>query len=201
MTVSPGTGAGIGIAIGLLVLFIAGPVAYRYNKRRRIQQVNSPPENQLEAGEKPQLDGTPLSPSIWRNSNRASSIHSRSDVVQPDLEHGLGISGQPISEAGGSEIGEVDSRQLPAEISALNERNRAEFDIDIQSPYVGHRAELRSDALTPPESSKPNTLPTIPEPMHAQKAEQLPRQDSGESGDLPQLPILPGPVLPPKVRK
>ncbi len=197
MGVSPGTGAGIGIALGLLILFIAGPVAYKHNKKRRLRlQSTQPVDNTLEDGEKAQLDGTPISPTTWRDSNYAASVISGPETVPQTMNAGLGIQQRPISEAAGSQVVEVDGIEVPAELHARDARQRAELD-NVQSAYGGRRAELRADALTPPESLGPSTAAA-----NALVSSRPPREgDIGRTTSdtsLPQMPVLPGPILPPK---
>lgn len=206
MGVSPGTGAGIGIALALLALFIAGPVAYKHRKRQRaLAEAEHPTDGVLEAGQKPQLEDTAVSHTTWRNSNYASSNVSGPEMASLNESAGLGIQRRPISEAAGSEIGEVDGYEIPAEVDATDEGQRAELAIGAQSPYDGRRAELRSDALTPPEALEAQQHPHR-HLAETNNAEARPTLDSGggrmtSDTSLPNMPVLPGPVLPPKNRK
>lgn len=152
MGVSPGTGAGIGIACFLLVLFIAGPVAYRHRKKTRLQQQTSAKD--LEAEQTPQLDGSQVSPSTQRASGM-SQIGQWIPEVDADREvRGIGIyvnrsREHPIPEADGQTIPEAHG-QAVAELHVERSDERAELDTGTRLP---ERAELRADLPTPAASS------------------------------------------------
>ena len=208
MGVSPGTGAGIGIAVGLLVLFLVGPVAYKHNKKRRAsaQLQQTPTDSHLEAGQKAQLEDTAVSPNTWRNSNYASSTLSGPEVVSQNTSAGSGIQRRPISEAAGSEVAEADGAMIPAKTDAGDETARAELAVGGQSPYGGRRAELRADALTPPESlgQPPQHLSqlgaaTTSAASHSRPVTAGNAARTTSDSSLEQMPVLPGPLLPPRV--
>lgn len=154
MGVSPGTGAGIGIACFLVVLFVAGPVAYKHRKKKRLQQQMD--NKDLEAEPTPQLDGSQISPSIQRVSGM-SQIGPWIPEADANRElRGIGIHvdqnrGRPVPEADG---------QAVAEMHVADTHARAELGTGTRSP---ERAELRADLPTPETS--PPTMQPISDPQ------------------------------------
>lgn len=195
MGVSPGTGAGIGIAIGLLVLFVAGPGAYYYQKRRR-RQLNEAGEHGsrysdiLRAGDdhfgggKPQLEDTAVSPtSAWRISR--STVNDGPIVVPEAATTGgaLGIDlGHPTTPGRGAQ-----------ELDVLNQGRRPEMPTEAASPPP---TELRAEKSPPVESVvQKHTKPLANAAVEPR--EQYVKSDA-KSDESIQFPPLPGPILPPK---
>ena len=204
MGVSPGTGAGIGIACGLMLLFIAGPVAYRHRKKKREQQQQHQ-GNDLEASNKAQLADTEVSPvSIWRSSEISQWVP---EMGTQHNNRGLGIgpgtiSRRPISEAAASEIAQTKGSEI-AEVDASGQRERVELGEGAQSPNL---AELSADLATPPNASPPAepAVPPQPDTIAQHFARSAPEGFEGDAttpiSGLPDVSALPGPILPPPKR-
>ena len=204
MGVSPGTGAGIGIACALILLFIAGPVAYRNRKKKHLQEQQSRPTD-LETADKPQLANTEVSSPSWRASGMNATAQWAPEMATHHDATGLGIDvdrsyQRPISEAAGSEAARYEGSQI-AEVDASGQRERAELGHTVQSPRP---VELRADLPTPASS------PSYPEPTrllesaptrgsrYQHVANSLAADDTCPTSGLPDVSTLPGPLLPPQ---